>query len=409
MEGHSQRGTHQLNLRKACWVAFGLFVLHSLMDVPGHRWGTAWVAIYVLGLGIEVRKRTPCWRPQMVWLRVLGGAAILLAGLRWQSASAQPWMPTRASVQRSVEVFNSSHDLREQALVATRVLGWVPLDWTWYFRRAQVALRLGDLKSADQDFRCARFLETVSVELPMVEARSWQGLNAAHRLGAWQEALYRAGSQRDNLYQELLQRPDLDDWTRARLHEIAGEAVTLQVMSVLNQPAKEFPSALRGLLQQNPSLRGVTPAVLESLFKRWTDIGDAELLLQLWPLQPTWEQPGWAIVAATQAKQGRWTEALATGFHYAPVPVLPVNPARAPLESLTHSFQVNPKDPVKGLELYFALREARQPEKARLILDLVSSMPNAPRYTHYLLAQSYREVGQDELAWAAFARYLASR
>jgi len=381
-----------------------LFLIHTFFDVGGHRFGTAWSCLYLVGLGASRLNSTATFKVNHLVLRLAGVFLVAVAALRYQSASAQPWMPTRASLAYVENISFPSAPMVEQKELLERSLRWAPLDWSLYYQRAVMRMQSAQPEngSAD-DFNRALFLEQSSIDLPIAIGEVCRTADPVEMLEAWQELLKRAGSRREEYYQNLYGYPGLDVKSRLELAALAGDDPNLQVMAIINQQPAEFNWQLENFLTANPSLNGVAPALATKVFDRWAEVGNTEALFQEWPLHAEWLSVGWRGYARALAKAGRYKEAVALGLQQLPAPHGPDFNSHQSTDELLRQYHASPQDAYVGIKLYFAQRSDGAMESALATLQEIAKLPKRPDYIAYLLAQSLASVGRDEAAWQALA------
>ena len=389
-------------LTGTCTTVAILFLIHSCFDVGGHRLGTVWSCLYLVGLGaFRPALATDSRVPRMV-LRLAGLLLLVVTGFRIQSMNLQPLMPTGASLVKIEESLGPKTPLSEQKKLLDRALVWAPLDYSLYYRRALVCLQLPDLSDeSDADFNRALFLEQNSVELPVAVGEVCRQSDFAESLQAWRALLQRAGPRREEIFQALYWYPNLDVKARLQMTSLAEGDPGLEAISVLNQEPTEFKWLLQNLLESNPSLKGVSPVLMKKLFNRWVEVGSVEQFLAKWPLHPEWQAAGWGAYARGLAQAGRLQEAVATVLQFLPPPLIPDFHASESLEEAQSQYQYNPQDSFMGIRLYFAQMAAGLNDQATSTLEEVAKLPNPPDYIRYLLAKNLAAAGQEEAAWKA--------
>ncbi len=385
----------------AVTVAF-LFLVHTFFDVGGHRIGTLWCCLYLVGLGVCRQKSLTAIQVPSFVLRLTGLFLLVVAVLRIQSASTHPWMPTRASVIQMEDFTLPNTPLAEQKSILDENLRWAPLDWTLYYQRAVVRRQAGDpVESSDEDFNRALFLEQSSTSLPVAIGEVCRFSDPAEALVAWKELLQRAGARREEFYQNLYAYPGLEAKTRLELVDLAGDDPNLQVMAVINQQPSEFNWMLDNFLTANPTLKGVNPQLARKLFDRWAEVGDQGALIQQWPLHSEWCDAGWRSYAKALASAGRYQEAVALVFQQLPAPPMPDFRGHESTDAATQLYRANPQDAFAGMKLYLAQMAEGSNDAALNTLQSVAQLPVKPAYIQYLLAQSLAKVDQNEAAWRA--------
>ncbi|MEY2559573.1 MAG: hypothetical protein QOE34_2998, partial [Verrucomicrobiota bacterium] len=202
-----QEGTNQ-RFRLAALIAAALFILHGVVDVSGHRIGTAFVGIFLLGMAL---RRPAELRPSSlapVVFRLIG-FLLFAAGIAWVVATRYE-MPLPGAIGAEIEmrqasIANRGRNFEETIQRTTRALEWTPLKWQVYFSRAlgKVGARRPPADALD-DFRRARFLEPNAYEVPFEEGSAWLASQPALALTAWREALRRGGVEKLEKYGHML-------------------------------------------------------------------------------------------------------------------------------------------------------------------------------------------------------------
>ena len=390
-----------------CWVAGGMFVLHSFVDVSGHRIGTVWPAIYLLGLGMEGRRKVKMFYFSANSLRGIGVGLLVLAGLRWQGGSAEPWVPGRGSVRAVREAALGSGSLREQIGLFGKALAWAPLDWSLYYQRGAAEIRIPELQAdGEADFGRALYLERNSPALPQAVGAAWLAMaDNDHAVPAWGEVLRRipAGAEREHAYFELFTQPNLDDESRFALRTLAGDDPDLGAIAVTAQGEGHFGEALDELLKRSPELAGVDPKWLAPLLRRWVEVGDAAGFLARWPQEPGWEVAGWKAAAVGWARSGDDEKAVGIALGHLPAPTLPELGGEAPgdVERLKTLAAISPQDVLAGMRLYVAERDGGLTADALQTLREIAPLPDAPAALRQLLARGLAAAGDFKGAWDA--------
>ena len=157
-----QEGTNQ-RFRVAALIAALLFALHGLVDVSGHRVGTAFSGLFFLGMALRrpMELRASAWPPRL--FRLLG-LLFLVCGIAWlvaaryrkvssrgQGAENEMRKAAAASQGRNFRRNNSTHDPRSR-MGAAQVAALL-------FPRSRQGRRETAAAEVLDDFRRARFLE----------------------------------------------------------------------------------------------------------------------------------------------------------------------------------------------------------------------------------------------------------
>jgi hypothetical protein len=252
-------GTNQW-FRVAALIAAVLFALHGLVDVAGHRVGSAYAGIFLIGLALRRPMRWAASRWLTNGFRAVG-LLLVGVGLTWVVAAyAGISVPGSIGVDRERHLAASANVGRlhnDTIRHATKALEWAPLDWQLYFLRA-----LGQLGAqrppaeALADFRRARFLEPNSYEVPYQEGVAWITSHPTLAMTAWREALRRAGSERPPLFERMLSAAShLNPAVSRMLEEFGGTQADLALTFLERAQGGAFMPALDRLLKQDAALQ----------------------------------------------------------------------------------------------------------------------------------------------------------
>ena len=390
-------------LMAPCALVGFLFLLHTFCDVGGHRLGSAWTCIFLVSLGTN---RTPSLTdiklPSFL-LRSVGLLFLVLAVLRVQSMSVDPWMPTRASVAAILDRVSGKLPLDEKKVLLDRGVTWTPLNWQLYYQRGLVLLQTPNLAAeSSADFDRTLFLDQSSIEIPKAIATSCFTANFPETLVASAEILKRAGDAREKEFRHFYDYPGMGDAAYMAFTNLAGSDPNLQAISVeVSKQPPQFNWLLQNLLQANPSLAGISPENLRTLLDRWAAIGDSPALIEAWEQYPDWRIPGWRAYATALAKSGRYRDAAQTGLTFLPPSEIPKQTAHPSLDDASRQFQADPHDSYSGMMLYLAQTDAGMKDDALQTLVAVCKLPSRPASMPLLLTRQLLDRQQDEAAWQA--------
>jgi hypothetical protein len=170
-----QEGTNQ-RFRLAALLGAVVFAVHGLVDVSGHRVGTAYAGILLLGASLH---RPLCLKPSRIAPIVfrVTGLVLLVSGLAWMIAvRKRALLPGSVGVSNVKELSPAAirgRNFSEAISLTTRALQWASLDWQLYFSRGLAEVAAKQPEKAVEDFRRARFLEPNAFEVPLAEGNAW--------------------------------------------------------------------------------------------------------------------------------------------------------------------------------------------------------------------------------------------
>ena len=183
-------------LRAAAFTAVAVLVLHSIYDVPAHRWGTAGFALAALALACPVDERTPAVpRPWRVSVLLFAIAAFWAAPFLFGGPSWSPLQLTRLLARDSVsgDVTLAEFD---------QSLAWFPLNAWLHQGFAVRQMKVDGRANAglwQRHFAIASRLIPNSWTVPAAQARACQRIAPELAIGYWQQAVDRGRMHRSEI------------------------------------------------------------------------------------------------------------------------------------------------------------------------------------------------------------------
>jgi tetratricopeptide (TPR) repeat protein len=421
----------------AAAVAVGAltFLAHGFVDVSGHRMGTVWPMLLLVGMlrrreeepATERRASSPsfasgpvpraprpagrregkvavrCWR--------LSAGVVAAASLGWLGSSfGKDVFPNSTVLERArwwMARAQETGQYDSTVRLATAALRFAPLNWELYFYRALGRLyAAGEIDGAIRDFRRARWLEPNLVEVPFQEGLTWLAWQPPLALGAWHEALRRPSADKAALYRRMWSETAEHAELRDDLRLLALDDPELLLVFLEQATPTEASIEIERLLEEDPDLARLTDTQRQRLFLLWAGRGDRERLAAKFDNKPQWREASWLAHALVLAGQGNVEAACQLAQRAVAPPALPPVLTPKSVPDLQRDLLMRPDDFVAGFALYHAQRRANQPGDALATLRRLTSLPDCPPYLHYLEAQLAMELGQWEIAWRAWRRFL---
>jgi len=407
-----RQGTNQ-RYRLAALIAALLLAIRGIFDVSGHRMGTAFAAIFLLGLALH---RPLCLKANR-WVPILFrvvGVGLFAAGLLLViAARGQKLLPGSigvSSAKRLSVVADRERNFDETIELTTRALRWAPLDWQLYLTRAVAEVELKQERNAVDDFRRALFLEPIAYEVPLAEGNAWLPHRPALAVRAWREALRRAGPLRPEVYKSMLRDASLKDSDVSSSLEAIGLSEHDLVMPYLNRVSDaSFNRALAQVLRNDPNLQLFSETEKLALFALWSERGDPEEISRVVEQHPEWLRYAWVGIAKYKAGKKDFRAAYElTQLHGEPA-ALPLVAANRSLQDLQKLFHDAPYNFGIGYELYRAEMQNGGVDDALLIARHFTEWPNAPAYFHFLEARCWAQKQDWEHAWNAWQEFQAAQ
>ena len=405
-------GTNQ-GYRLAALIAALLFAIDGIVDVSGHQMGTAFAAVFLLGLSVH----RPLSLKKSRWTAILFrfvGLVLLAAGLSLVvAARGEKLLPGSvgvASAKQLSAAADTERNFSETVALTTNALRWAPLDWELYLERAIAEVELKQTKNAVDDFRRARFLEPIAYEVPLAEGNAWLPYDPVLAVAAWREALRRAGPLRPQVYASMLSDASLRSPEVSPILEAIGlneHDLALPYLSRIS--GARFNRALAQLLRNDPDLRSFGETEKLALFAFWSERGDPEEISRAVEQHPDWLRYAWLGVAKYKASKNDFRAGYELTQRYGEPVALPRVATNFSLQDSEKRFQAAHDNYAIGYELYRAQMQNGRVDDALLTARHFSERPNSPAYFHFLEAQCWAEKQNWERAWNAWQAFQAAQ
>jgi len=415
-------GTDPL-LRATTSIAAAAFLIHGLVDVSGHRFGSLLPALLLFGLAADPRKTTPAthwardlWRTAGILLAIIGGLVLS----EWVAASTTPspdpvpkslpWaLPSQSLARIRAALVDATREDDYERIVSLADAGLeiAPLDWELRFRRACASVQtLKDPNAAAKDFALLRKLQPRWVNICREEGRLWAVVGDLPRaLDAWQEALRRVpGSElsASHLFHDILQEADGRNELLLPLRAMAGADRDMLLQWMGFATPLFFQEETVRLLAADPALRTFSSEQRAALFILWHARGNQETMAKLFRDQPQLLQEGWRPMAQAAAERGAFEEACQLARRFTPRPQMPAIPTGGSFSQLEARFARNPTDLLVGLPLAQAQRQSGRVAEALVTVQALRKPANAPAYLAYMEAELHTQLLHWEQAWQAW-------
>jgi O-antigen ligase len=404
-----QEGTNQ-RFRLAALIAAVLFALHGLVDVSGHRVGTAFSGIFFLGMALRrpAQLQHSSWIPRVFRLM---GILFLTSGTAWLVATRYE-MPLPGAVgaeneMRKASVASQGRNFGETIQRTTRALDWAPLKWQLYFSRALGKIGAKQPPSdALDDFRRARFLEPNAYEVPFEEGSVWLASEPALAITAWREALRRAGPQRSEVYGRMLAlATQHNPRVYQSLEEFGMVHHDLALIFLERAGGAPFMSALQRFLEHDPDLESFTAEERVTFFSTWAARGDLAALARAVEMHPDWMRDAWRAMAKYHVSRNDFRSAFELVRRFGQAPRLPEAPAGSSIDQLRQALHAMPDDYGVGYQLYREQMREGKIDEALVTARHFTELASCPRYFHFLEAEGWAAKEDWERAWKAWEKF----
>ena len=405
-------GTNQ-GYRLAALIAALLFAIHGIVDVSGHQVGTAFAAVFMLGLSRHrpLSLNTSQWMSilfRVVGLVLLGTSLASVVAARGEKLL--PGSVGVSSAKRLSAVTDREGNFSETIALTTRALRWAPLDWQLYLTRAVAEVELRETANAIDDFRRARFLEPIACEVPLAEGNAWLPYRPMLAVTAWREALRRAGPLRPEVYASMLSDASLTSpEVSPILEEIGLSEHDLALPYLRRVSDASFNRALAQLLRNDPNLHSFSETEKLALFALWSERGNSEEISRVVVQRADWLRYAWLGMAKYKASKGDFRTAYELTQRYGEPVAVPRVASNLSVQDLENRFHAAPDSYGIGYELYRAQMQNGRVDEALLTARHFSERPNSPAYFHFLEAQCWAEKQNWERAWNAWQAFQSTQ
>jgi len=394
-------------VRRAFGIASALALAHAVFDVPMHNLG--YFAIFAVVTAQAVRGRYLAERisPAVGWLFRGAGVAMAVWGCLWLAFVAEM---TEFSAASAAPVFHaralekSAAGRRAEALqLVNRAIELTPLDFRWYFLRAELHLVMRHGSGvALQDFGRVRALEPHYGRICFQEGSYWLHFDPPMALIAWKEGMRRYPREYVNAvprYQDIVIEAAPFPEIRQQLWQ-AADRPSLQLIFLSQMPGGDFwQRCLHEFLAKYPAMVGLNKGQIRYFFQIWQGKGDRQEMIRYLEDKPQLLEFGWKLIAENLASTGKFEEAYRLAARHIPMPARSATLTAADIPRLERTFLLSPIDPLPGVELYYAQRAAGDLKSARRTLEKVLSLPKRPDFLARELASVLADQGDMRAAW----------
>ena len=408
-----QVGTNQ-RFRLAALISALMFALHGLVDVSGHRVGTAYSAMFLLGLSLH-RPTQLQMSKTISWIFRILGVAFLVIGLSWTIAwRSMAMLPGAVGVGNAkllAVVASRGHNFIEAINLTNRALNWAPLGWELYYLRAtaEVGQREPAQKALD-DFRRARFLEPNSESVPLQEGLVWLRVRPDLALIAWREALRRAGPERKDVFRTIMFTAKLrDPAARQIIRQLAFSEHDLALVYFAQLNAEEFQPAFSKFFDADPDLVAMKPEEKRELFQLWDSRGDINVLIAAVNKHPDWLQFTWRTVAKYRGSSGDFRGACELMQKFDSKVVFPPEERGQSIEQLRERVYRDTNNFSAAYTLYRQQMNRGSIDDALGTIRHFTVTRKPPAYFHLLEAQAWAAKNNWERSWNAWTKFEEAR
>lgn len=399
-----------LRFRYAAAVSVGLLAIQGLVDTPLHTIGLITLGALMAGIALNPKRSVVITNPLSSWLSRASGGVCIIIGTSWIAiATGHPLLPGTAAgklyAQQS-QTFSQQGDNAAAIELLDKAIKIQPLQWNYYFDRAQIKLRHGlPFQDALNDFAVTRFFEPNHAELCIREMEIWLAYSPPLAIPAVREAMNRDRNSSYSYYQSIVNSLYTHPELRSAVRDLATDP-KLKLIYLANATSDDFNEVLQDLLANFPVLQCFTGPEKVQIFKLWYARGDKTLLISRLESNIDWQKVGWPVLAAHLAVKSEFENACQLVFKNLHPPAF-VSPRKADLAELERNFLHNTTDVVRGLELYEMQKNKGLWDPALITLRQITELPKFPDQVHYERALMLYRKKEYAKAWEALNLYMS--
>ena len=400
-------------LRSAALVCGVMFMVHSFVDVSGHRPGTAWPAFFLAGLALHPKRSIVRHAWVAPVFRLLGLILAIIAGWWFASVFSErvgrsaPTMATAMRLEDRTFQQNAGSQHEAALVSANDALRIMPLNADLYFQRGIARLvEAFSVWGTTKDFAIARFLDPHWTALYFAQGKAWTDAGQPElAYEVWVEGLRHAGKKSPALYSEMLWWSGNRPTVHTMLARLSRNDPDYLLVFLRQAGREESGLLIAQLVQAEPDLKSFSAEQRRMLFSIWFRQGDHGSLFTSLRSNPDWQQEAWRWLALLYAEKKEFRSACELMRNALPPPPMPKVAGNKPLADLERMLRARPDDIDIGLQLRSAQLAAGKKPEALATLRAMQALPNHPAYLAFIEAGQLEESGDWEDAWKAWQRF----
>lgn len=394
-------------------TAIVIFIIHSFVDVPGHRFGTILTVIFLFGLAHSGNlSGKALWLPKKIW-KIIGYFLITVSAIWISGVLFDIPVHSKIVIEKSAIGLNKAivdKNINQVNKHADSVLSKVPMLWQTYFERANARLFFGnDLSGAQKDFRRARYFEPVMADIPFNEGVVWIPYYPEYAVSAWRLALDRVTEFEFDLYKKMINLSlnnkqlfylfiDFTYISPAHRFIFLKNIHESQLMKEILRDASDDPK----MIKFNSSQRKI-------IFQRIFNIGEDNYILKLFSEYPGLALEQWEIYAFALSRQKDLESACEIVIKRMHKPPMPKTNTTLSVSRLRRaSFKITNDILDLTAALQFHIDDENWP-RVHYLTEIFLRMPHPPKYAKYWNAYALYELGRYEDSWNKFYKLIINK
>jgi hypothetical protein len=400
-------------MRLCAFTGVAFFLFGSLIEVSGHRLGTALLALVIYGIA---QPEFPKLRESVILpivSRIAGVLFILAGGVwMWNFATGNPITSneiirySRASHGELVALEGDEAALKERidAYVAR-----YPLVEPLLEHQAIGVLRVDqDIEKADAILRSVQKLKPQSPDPAIRHGVYMLPHNFELSLTHWITAMERANGSERRVFSDILRSVPSSEYPRLRDLTFDNPELQFILLSRLRSQHREFSRMLGLELAINPSMDGFSSEQKQALLWHYSELNGATYLQRLLRVHPELGSENWSLRSIIAASLGDFKEASRLAIMNLPEPEMVDLTRKRTYTSIHTEYRLDQKDPLKLIALVQKHKEDGTYLKAAAAIELGIERNVRHEYLDFQLPVMHFYLGNYETAWNRFRGLIRS-
>ena len=392
-------------IRLTGFVAICMFLLASLIEVSGHRLGTAMIALLVYGL-IQPEHAKLYTIGFLSWVSRVVGALFLLLGGVWIF-----FMATHRPITSSEVLDLSREDLTEiyntvpEDSIETIIDNWLrryPMAASLHNLKGIQAVTAGNTARAIEGFDAAHALNPVWWKPYINHGIYIYRLDFDTALRYWRSGLQLAGDRNIEAFKFVADRLPPERIAELRDLTFGDRDLQFFYFAKLRNMSVDFSKELGLELAINPELNGFSSEQKQALLWRFSQINGPMMLQRLLDRYPSLGTENWSIRSVVRAGQGMFKDASRLAVMNYPEPEMIDLTKSRTLTAIRTDYLLDSTDPLKVIALVQQQKAIGNYNDAMITLEVSRGKGVKHPYLDYQLALVYFHLGKYEEAWKKF-------
>lgn len=396
-------------VRLAGFVAIFMFLLASLIEVSGHRLGTAMMALLIYGL-IQPEHAKFHKIKGLKWASRGVGAMLMILALSWiylmvikiPVVSSQVFAFSEKRLSEIYETYDPESFDHE----IDRWLQRYPMVAVLHDLKGISAITSGNLERAVEGFDSAHALNPVWWKPYINHGIYIYSFDFDTALRYWRTGLSLAGNQNVEALEFIIGRIPSTRIVELRDLTYGDRDLQFFFLSKLRRRPIDYSKEMGLELAINPELNGFSSEQKQALLWSFSEINGPAMLRRLLDRYPSLGTENWSIRSLLRAGEGAYKDAARLAVMNYPEPQMIDLTKGRTQTAIRTEYLLDSKDPLKVIALVQKQKQDGNYEDAIVTLEISRGKGVSHPYLEYQRALVNFHLGQYEESWNIFKRII---